>query len=168
MEAQAMNVRHAVAALLAASVTFPAFGRDIPPALLAHEAKLLAALTPAQKARLSGLESHLTPNMSVQDVLAVANANGFTGSDSAFLMLLELQKMLNRDALEAKKEHQEAIAAKRAENMREAEEMATRLMNTATTSLATGVSSGARQVAGAAQLGPTPTPTPHGLVVIRK
>ena len=165
-----MNVRSAAAVILVASFTFPAFGRDIPPALLAHEAKLRPTLTPARKARLSGLESQVTPKTSVHDVLALANANGVSGDD-LFLLMIDYQKMLNKEARDDRKMAQEdkklasqSKAEKLAqdtrtidENMREAEERATRLMNAATTSLAIGVVSGSAQLAAGAK----PTPTPH-------
>jgi hypothetical protein len=178
-----MNVRNAAVVLLAGSLAFPAFGRDIPPALLAHEAKVRPTLTSARKARLSGLESRFTPKTTVQDALALANANGVTGDD-LFLFMIDYQRMLDKEAREDRKLAQEdkkvalgAKAAKLAEdnkaidaNMKEAEEKATSLMNAANAALVTGVVSGA--VAGGVKFGPTstptPTPTPHGFFVIRK
>lgn len=178
-----MNARAAIALLSAAFLAVPALARDIPAALLAHEAKVRASLTPAQSQHVASLATRLTPTMGVPDVLALGRGEP---DANIFLVLLEYQKLLNKEAREDKKQAREskqlsmqAKAGKLAldnksidANMREAEQKATNLMNAATAAMTTGVVAGGLQTVGGARVAPTHTPTPapvsHGIGATRK
>jgi hypothetical protein len=166
--------RAATAAVLAAALTLAAAASDleIPRKLLDHEARVRAALTPAEKARGAALEARLSPKMSANDVTALTRGES---ANTMFAVMMEYMKMVQKEARADRKitadSGKQALAAKSSKlaqdnaqidaKMREAKEKAQNLMDAATTGMAMGVSQGLVQVgaAGAGLASPTRTPT---------
>lgn len=155
-------LRTGAAALLAAALTLTAATPDveIPRKFLDHEARVRAALTPAEKAREAALKPRLSSRLSVHDVTALTRGESL---NTMFVMMMEYMKMVQKEAREDRKitadSGKQALAAKSSKlaqanaqidaKMREAKEKAQNLMDAATTGMAIGVSQGLVQVGAA-------------------
>lgn len=95
-------LRNATAVLLAAvfATCAIAASTEIPANALAEEARVRAAFTPVQKARVATLEKRLTPKMSVQEVSAMTRGES---AETIFAVMMEFLKMCQKEAREKQK-----------------------------------------------------------------
>ena len=114
-----------IAALsLALVLGVPALASDpeIPAHLLAEEARVRAALSPAARARVQALEARLRPDMTVAQVenLMHSGIGGSNPVDGLWVVMLEYQRLLNKEQREDRKLSRSSIALSRVAKQREA------------------------------------------------
>lgn len=158
-------LRNSTVLLLAAALALavPAANLEIPQKYLDQEARMRAAFTPAERARVNAFVARLTTKISLQDVKAMTQGDSM---GCIFVVMMEYLKMLQKEAREDRKtartEAELSLAAKAGKidqeeakieaQKREAEERFQHAMTAANSEMAMGIASGLASV-GSAGLG---------------